>query len=71
MDTITFARSYKLKPTKRQEKIINECLMAISDLYNSALKELESELIKSSKIPKPGDFKKHYAAHRNNSNSLA
>jgi IS605 OrfB family transposase len=70
MDTITFARSYKLKPTKRQEKIINECLMAISDLYNSALKELESELIKSSKIPKPGDFKKHYAAHRNNSNSL-
>jgi len=62
---ITFTRNYKLKLTKRQELLCFSILCGLTDLYNFALDELKCEIELNGKLPKPGEFQKNYAKHRN------
>jgi len=67
---ITFTRNYKLKLTKKQEFLSLAILEGMSDLYNSALEELKKHIEEHNNLPKPGDFQKNYAKHRNSNISL-
>lgn len=62
---LTFTRNYKLKLTTNQELLCLSILTGMSNLYNFALDELKLEIEKNGKLPKPGNFQKNYALHRN------